>query len=213
MQHEELLDLLFIFSQPCWEISSFKKLSEGITCNIPNCFVLEIGASFLGLPRLLKNHIQFSAGITLSVGLGSRVTLSLKVKKGFFKRLPLGTFLELENFGYTYLGFAWGGWKKIKHIHQMLFLWWFTMVESWLRNLRKPPASSKWPLPNWRSQKKKTQAWVTVGRTWHFPDISLMIPTSELGFFNISETNLWYCWWFRNAANSPVELGSLSHYL
>ena len=23
----------------------------------------------------------------------------------------------------------------------------------------------------------------------------------------------WYCWWFRNPANSPVEVGTLSHYL
>ncbi len=29
----------------------------------------------------------------------------------------------------------------------------------------------------------------------------------------IAEQNQWYCWWFRNPANSPVEVGRLSHYL
>ena len=32
----------------------------------------------------------------------------------------------------------------------------------------------------------------------------LMFPNPFLG---------WYCWWFRNPANSPVEVGSLSQYL
>ena len=32
---------------------------------------------------------------------------------------------------------------------------------------------------------------------------------------NKLEANLkcWYCWWFRNPAEKPVEVGSLSHYL
>ena len=36
------------------------------------------------------------------------------------------------------------------------------------------------------------------------------ISSANLGVLSFNEH---YCWWFRNPANSPVEVGSFSHYL